>query len=159
MSRLLLTPFKKVRGELVTSEPPWRTRTFVTSFVFTTSGIGSRASRYEERLARGARFFSAERNHRPVNARRREIGRRALCVYGPFLQVFAGLACLPFRFFVQSEIAYNTDGRHWISSFGQISAGKSQSLLPVQKRFQQQISRFHARNVDQRRQKLPFLTT
>jgi hypothetical protein len=53
MSRPLLTNTKKVRGELVTSEPPWRTRTFVKRCCFTTSGIGSRASRYEERLERG----------------------------------------------------------------------------------------------------------
>ena len=53
MSRLLLTPFKKVRGGLVTSEAPWRSRTFVKHCSFTTSGIGSRASRYEEGLARG----------------------------------------------------------------------------------------------------------
>ena len=31
----------------------------------------------EEGCFQGARFFSAERNHRPVNARRREIGSRA----------------------------------------------------------------------------------
>ena len=36
----------------------------------------------------GARFFSAERNHRPVNARRREIGRRAFRVLGQFWQGF-----------------------------------------------------------------------
>ena len=53
MSRLLLTPLKKVRGELVTSEPPWRSQDFVKRYCFTTSGIGPRASRYEERLARG----------------------------------------------------------------------------------------------------------
>jgi len=33
--------------------------------------------KFETYQAGGARFFSAERNHRPVNARRREIGCRA----------------------------------------------------------------------------------
>ena len=49
MSRLLLTPFKKVRGGLVTSEAPWRSRIFVKR-----CQLRSRASRYEEGLARGA---------------------------------------------------------------------------------------------------------
>ena len=36
---------------------------------------------------RGARFFSTERNHTPINARRPKIGCRAFCVLGQFWQV------------------------------------------------------------------------
>ncbi len=36
----------------------------------------------------GARFFSTERNPRPVNARRREIGSRAFRVLGLYSQGF-----------------------------------------------------------------------
>ena len=71
MSRLLLTPFKKVRGGLVTSEPPWRTRTFVKRCHFTTSAIGSRASRYEEGLARGAFHSGANFRYPLVDMKRR----------------------------------------------------------------------------------------
>jgi len=71
LSRLLLTPFKKVRGELVTSKPPWRSRTSAKHCSFTTSGIGSRASRYEEGLAWGAFHSGANFRYPLVDAKRR----------------------------------------------------------------------------------------
>ena len=46
----------------------------------------------------GARLLSTERNANPVNARRREIGCRAFCVYGP---VFPRV-CVTLRFLVPS---------------------------------------------------------
>jgi len=73
MSRLLLTAFTKVRRELVTSEPPKRTRTLVRHCCFRTSAIGSRASRYEESCVRGAFFCSAYSQYRPVHRKRREV--------------------------------------------------------------------------------------
>ena len=55
-----VNPFQKVRGELVSYEAPWRSRTFTKRCRFTTSEIGSRASRYEESLERGALEFLAK---------------------------------------------------------------------------------------------------
>ena len=58
MSRVLLTESAKVRGELSTSEPSQRTRTFVKRCQLTTSGLGVRANCYEEGLARGGCHLS-----------------------------------------------------------------------------------------------------
>jgi hypothetical protein len=60
-----------------------------TAAVSTDYGIRKREYCYEEGTARGADLFSAERNHTPVNARHREIGRRAFRVLGQFWQGFA----------------------------------------------------------------------
>ena len=73
-SRRLLTNSPEVRGEFVTSEAPWRSRTLATLCQFITCEIDSRAIRYEESLERGAFRFSAKLPDPPVDARTPDLG-------------------------------------------------------------------------------------
>ena len=87
-SRLLLIPFTKVRGELVTSEPLWRTRNFLKYCRFKTSAIRSRASRYEESSFRAALLLRTSANSSVVPPNTLRFWR--VCPFAPFR-----VSCVP----------------------------------------------------------------